>query len=117
MQRSNMRDVACCGNLIAALIRLLWLLDPLGTRQVYPTHVAESVLMRLPQLLWFGSFSVVVLVWSYVFGATKSKLLQYHVLRVIVPAAFVRAPVAVMLLFVPVLQSTLRVGSLSSHCS
>lgn len=87
VQRANLRDVASLLNAAAAVTRLVWLLDPISTRGVFSPRVAEALLLRLPQLLWMASFSIVVIVWSYVLTVTRVRLLSYKYLRVAVPMA------------------------------
>ena len=88
---NRVQDLASLLNLLACLVRLVWLLDPISTRGLFSPRVAEALLMRLPQLLWMGSFSIVVVVWSYVLTVTRVRLLSYKFLRYTVPMALVSA--------------------------
>lgn len=86
-QRSNLRDVAALFNVVACVTRVLYITDPGSERGLLPPRIADALLLRVPQLLWMTSFSLVVVVWSYVLTVTRVRWLSFPFQRVAVPVA------------------------------
>ena len=56
---SNPRDFAFILNMLGSIIRIVWLFDPMSLRGIYPQQVSNTVLLRLPQIMWLVSFTMV----------------------------------------------------------
>ena len=78
--RTTLREAACLLTLCASGVRIIWLVDPQGTRGVLSADVA-GFFLRLPQLMWMASFSVLVLSWSYVLSSVGDAAVPYKRLR------------------------------------
>ena len=76
----TLRDAALMLCASGCVVRLIWLLDPQGTRFLF-VQGAAGFLLRLPQLLWIAAFSIIVLSWSYIMSAISDATVSYRRLR------------------------------------
>lgn len=64
--RTKLRDAAAALNVVAAALRIVWLVDPLSSLGTLPPAVSGGLMLRLPQVMWLAAYLLIVLLWGHV---------------------------------------------------
>ena len=70
-----------CLSILYARFVMAFTVDPLSQLYLLPSQLTGTLLLRIPDVLWMGSFTLMVIVWVGIVKAAKGNTMTVKVLH------------------------------------